>query len=204
MPVNVIGLWLDGVFLYNGVNVYFYTMNDSGTIPMYNVINSSEDDMDTIFYLFDEAINYQKKKGYELWPQFSRAMILNEINNKQHWKIMEGNRIVAVLSVLYNDPVIWGVERDAEPAVYLHRIAINPEDKGKGMMKFIKHWAENHARAIGKKYLRMDTWGNNINLRQYYIDCGFEYIGQQQLVVEEGMQPHYGGLVLSLFQNEVG
>jgi hypothetical protein len=60
-----------------------------------------------------------------------------------------------------------------------------------------------HAKEMNKKYLRMDTWGNNESIRNYYSRCGFNYIGQQQLVKTEGVPEHYGGSLLSLFQNEV-
>jgi RimJ/RimL family protein N-acetyltransferase len=159
-------------------------------------------DLDTIFQLFSHAIHYQEKNGFQLWPQFSREMIENEIKEKRHWKILENEKAVCVFSVMYNDPVIWG-EMDKDPSVYLHRIAINPEFKGKRIMTVIKHWALLHAKKMRKKYLRMDTWGNNETLRNYYIKCGFNYIGQQQLTRTEGLPEHYGGNLLSLFQNEV-
>ena len=159
-------------------------------------------DMDIIFRLFDWAVDYQKKKGYQLWPRFKKEMIEAEIKEKRHWKIIDEGEIVCVFSVMYNDPVIWG-EMDKEPAVYLHRIAVNPEFKGKRMMIVIKHWAINHARELNKKYLRMDTWGENETIRNYYIKCGYNYIGQQQLTTAEGLPEHYGGNLLSLFQNEV-
>lgn len=166
------------------------------------VIHSSINDLDTIFSFFNAAIDYQKKNGYELWPRFSRQLIEDEIRQKRHWKVTHEEKIACVFSVMYNDPVIW-MERDKDPAVYLHRIAVNPEFKGKGMVMIIKDWALNHAKEQNKKYLRMDTWGNNENIRGYYIRCGFNYIGQQYLAKTEGLPEHYGGSVLSLFQNEV-
>ncbi len=166
------------------------------------IINSSISDLETTFRLFDHAITYQKRNGYQLWPQFSRDMIIAEIKEKRHWKIIDNGQIICVFSVMYNDPVIWG-EMDKDPSVYLHRIAVNPEFKGKRIMTIIKHWATLHAIEMGKRYLRMDTWGENETLRNYYIKCGFHYIGQQHLTTPEGSPEHYGGNLLSLFQNEV-
>lgn len=163
---------------------------------------STLQDLNIIFQLFNHALDYQKKKGYELWPLFSKTLIETEINEKRHWKIIENNQIACVFSVMYSDPVIWG-EMDNEPAVYLHRIAINPAFKGKRMMTVIKHWAILHAKENGKRFVRMDTWGNNETIRNYYIKCGFNYIGQHHLEKTEGLPGHYGGNLLSLFQNEV-
>ncbi|MBA2611618.1 MAG: GNAT family N-acetyltransferase [Bacteroidetes bacterium] len=170
--------------------------------PKLNITNSELTDLPIIFSFFESAIQYQKKKGYELWPQFSQELITNEINKKQHLKIVNGNTIVCVFSVMYNDPVIWK-EKDIDPSVYLHRIAINPLFKGNYIMKLIKEWALEHAKLENKKFVRMDTWGNNENLRNYYIACGFNYIGQQYLTETPGIPAHYGGNILSLFELEV-
>ncbi|MES2679578.1 MAG: GNAT family N-acetyltransferase [Bacteroidota bacterium] len=168
------------------------------------IINSTGDDLDRIFELFDHAIAYQKRNGYELWPRFSKTMISDEIAAHRHWKLLDSTEtIVCVFSVMYADPVIWGAQSDKEPAVYLHRIAVNPLFKGKKIMTLIKTWALIHAKQKGKQFVRMDTWGNNITLRKYYIDCGFEYLGQQQLHEVEGQPGHYGGSLLSLFQLKV-
>ncbi|MFL5754596.1 MAG: GNAT family N-acetyltransferase [Bacteroidia bacterium] len=164
--------------------------------------NSIPEDLGIIFELFNSAINYQKAHGYELWPVFKKELIETEIREKRHWKIIEGDCITCIFSVMYNDPVIWG-EKDKDPSVYLHRIAIHPAYKGRNSMHLIRNWAIDHARQHHKKYLRMDTWGNNENLRNYYIQCGFPYIGQQYLTHTEGLPAHYGGDVLSLFELKV-
>jgi GNAT superfamily N-acetyltransferase len=171
--------------------------------PAYRFANSNPADIDTIFQLFDSAIEYQKKNGYDLWPQFERKLIEAEIAEKRHWKILHNGTVACIFSVMYSDPVIWGAEKNADPAVYLHRITINPSYKGKGMMNIIRQWAEDHARQNGKKFVRMDTWGNNESLKSYYISCGFSYIGRQHLVQAPGLPAHYGGSVLSLFEIEV-
>lgn len=165
--------------------------------------NSSLEDLEQIMSLFSSAVSYQRARGYNLWPLFEKQLIEQEIREKRHWKIMEGNMIACIFSVMYSDPVIWGKEKNSDPAVYLHRITTDPLFKGRGMMGIIKQWAIEHAKNTGKKYVRMDTWGDNENLRNYYISCGFNYLGQTQLKQVEGMPGHYGGSLLSLFEIEV-
>jgi hypothetical protein len=166
------------------------------------ITNSSLSDLDLIYSLYKSAIEYQKKKGFELWPLFERQLIETDIKENRHFKILEGENIVCIFSIQYNDPVIWG-ERDKDPAIYLHRICVNPAFKGREIMKVIKDWAQVQAKQQNRKFLRMDTWGNNEKLREYYIRCGFTYIGQQNLKSTEGLPDHYGGNYLSLFENEV-
>lgn len=170
--------------------------------PLLRIENTVPADLPLIFQLFDAAIVYQEKNGYELWPRFSESLILEEISGKRHWKVLEGEAIAGVFSVMYNDPVIW-LERDQDPAVYLHRIAVNPSFKRKGLMPAIREWAKEHAVQQEKEFVRMDTWGNNENLRKYYESCGFDYLGKQQLPETEQGPAHYGGSFLSLFQLRV-
>ena len=166
-------------------------------------VNSTLQDIDFIFQLFDSAIAYQRKKGYDLWPQFSRDIIEAEIAEKRHWKIVEDGKTICIVSVVYEDPIIWGEDRNKQASVYLHRITTNPDFKGKGIMNAIREWAIQHAKENNKQFVRMDTWGKNENLRNYYINCGFPYIGQQYLQEAEELPKHYGGAELSLFETEV-
>lgn len=160
--------------------------------------NSTLHDVGFISQLYKAAIEYQKRNGYNLWPEFSREMIESEIKQKRNWKIVEGNTIACVFSVLESDPTIWE-ERNSDPAIYLHRIATNTAFKGRGLIKVVRDWAIQHAKDNNKKYVRMDTWGNNLTMRNYYIQNGFEYIGQ--CFPKSGY--HYGGPELSLLQIEV-
>jgi RimJ/RimL family protein N-acetyltransferase len=167
----------------------------------YKIVHSEPADLDFIFSLFESAIHYQQRNGYEQWPQFSREMIKAEMQEHRNWKIVEGNVIVCTFSVHYSDPGIWK-ERNDDPAVYLHRIVINPQFKGRGIMNVVKQWAIAHAQENQKRFVRMDTWGTNVNLRNYYIRCGFNYLGQQQPEETDGQPAYYGGPVLSLFEIE--
>jgi hypothetical protein len=165
--------------------------------------NSSISDLEIIFELYRSAVDYQRLNGYNLWSEFERALIENEIKENRHWKIVNGNDIACIFSVVYNDPIIWE-EKDKEPSVYLHRIATNPLFKGKSIMHSIKNWAELHARQNNKKYIRMDTWGDNEKLKAYYVSCGFTYLKQKHLPQPNNLPQHYWGSTLSLFEIKLG
>jgi GNAT superfamily N-acetyltransferase len=159
-------------------------------------------DIETIFSTYRAAVDYQRAKGYNQWPEFERSLIEKEIGEKRHYKITEGNDIACVFSVVYSDPIIWE-EKDRDPSVYIHRIATNPSFKGKGLMHLIKKWTAGHARQNNKKFIRMDTWGDNEGLKSYYIQCGFTYLGKKQLPESSPLPQHYWGTSLSLFEIEL-
>jgi hypothetical protein len=41
----------------------------------------------------------------------------------------------------------------------------------------IIEWAKDFGKENHKKFIRMDTWGENKKLIDYYIKCGFKFRG---------------------------
>ncbi len=46
----------------------------------------------------------------------------------------------------------------------------------------------------------MDTWGDNKKLNDYYLKCGFTFLGITTPTGLDKPPPHYQGITLSLFQ----
>jgi ribosomal protein S18 acetylase RimI-like enzyme len=156
-------------------------------------------DLDIVLQRYRDAIDYQRKHGYNLWPEFDRQMITKEILEGRHWKMTEDEQVACVFSVVYSDPVIWK-EKDLDDAIYLHRIATNPEFKGRNFISRIVQWSKEHARENKRQYIRMDTWGDNENLSNYYIRAGFKFLKKQHITKDENLPPHYWGIYLNLFE----
>lgn len=164
--------------------------------------NSEIADLETIFRLYDEAVAYQKKVSEQHWLPFDREMVKKEIAEKRQWKIVINGTIACVFCVAYSDPLIWG-DRDKEPSIYLHRIVTNPKFRGNNFVTEIIKWALLFGKNAGKKYLRMDTWGDNPKLGEYYAKCGFEFLEVIKPKNPELLPAHYAMITLSLFQIEI-
>ena len=54
---------------------------------------------------------------------------------------------------------LFGGKWDRGDAIYLHRIVVNPEHKGKKQFKKVLDWAIDDAKAKNLSFVRMDTWG---------------------------------------------
>ncbi len=164
------------------------------------ILNSTPEDTETIFELYQLATEYQRKNGYNLWKEFDRELIATEIEEKRHWKIVEEGEVACIFSIFYNDPLLWGKD-DNEFSIYIHRIATNPKFKGRSLTKVIIDWAKAHCKETDRKYIRMDTWADNKNLGDYYIKCGFKIAGHRQLDKDaKGLPKHYSTLSLVLFE----
>lgn len=166
-------------------------------------LNSKTKDFDEIFRLYDLAIEFQKTKFDKTWLPFDRAMIEKEIAEKRHWKILIDAQIACIFSIAFDDPLIWK-EKNAEPSIYIHRIVTNPEFRGNGFVPKITDWARDYAKSIDKKFVRMDTWGDNQKLIDYYIGCGFAFLGVITPTKSTDLPKHYSGITLSLFEIKIG
>lgn len=163
------------------------------------ILNSSPGDIDIIFSLYDDAVTYQKTKFDKHWLPFDRSMVQKEIEEGRQWKIMEGNDVACVFAIAYDDPFIWA-EKNADPAIYIHRIVTSPLFKGRNYVKKIIEWAREHAVQTNKKFIRMDTWGDNEELISYYIKCGFDFLGTITPKATEQLPKHYSSIYLGLFE----
>ncbi|MEH7443579.1 GNAT family N-acetyltransferase [Bacillus sp. JJ1122] len=75
------------------------------------------------------------------------------------------------------DQHIFGVETNSE-SLYLHRLAISPENMGKRLGMEIIEWIHQNVNTE-KEYIKLDCVANNPKLNRFYKDNGFEYIGEK-------------------------
>lgn len=168
----------------------------------FQIENSNSNDIDEIFRLYQMATNFQKTRFTVHWPDFDRKIIENEISENKQWKIIIDGKMACVWATTFNDPQIWE-EKNEDPAVYIHRIAANPEFRGQNFVLQIVEWAKRYAEENHKQFVRMDTVGNNLGLITYYTKCGFEFLGLLKLKNTEGLPAHYDNATVSLFELKI-
>ena len=161
------------------------------------------EDIDFVFELYDKAIAFQKTVFDKTWLGFDSEFINKEIEERRLWKIVEDEQIACIYSITYADPIIWGKD-SGDSAMYIHRIVTNPDFRGRAYVRSITEWAKGHAAANRLRYVRMDTWGDNQKLIDYYKDCDFKYLGEMTPELSDDLPKHYVGISLSLFEIDLG
>lgn len=159
----------------------------------------SREDVDEILRLYELATELMRQKNQTAWPVFERDLVVEHIDDNRQFKFVLENRAACVWSIAYSDPLIWGA-RNADPSVYIHRIATNQEFSGRRFVSAIASWACSHARERGLRYVRMDTAGENHGLISHYERCGFRFLGLSQISDSKGLPEHYQNTAVSLFQ----
>ncbi|MFT4762395.1 MAG: ribosomal protein S18 acetylase RimI-like enzyme [Paraglaciecola sp.] len=168
-----------------------------------NIQNSKITDIDEIFRLYGIASAYQKsKKTVVVWPAFERSMVEREIKGNHQWKLIIDGQVACVWATAFSDEQIWEA-RNVDSAIYIHRIATNPDFRGQNFVKIIVDWAKEHTKALGKDYVRLDTIGHNEKLIAHYVKGGFDFLGMFELNNTDGLPAHYQSLPAALFQLKV-
>jgi GNAT superfamily N-acetyltransferase len=141
----------------------------------HHIENTATEDLELIYWLFEEAIAYQRKNNYVGWNGYDKDFIKLDMENKLQFKIVKGNAILCIFSICFTDVLIWR-ERENGDALYLHRIVVNPAFKGQQQFKKILNWAIDFVHDNGLKYIRMDTWAANPHIIEYYKSYGFVFV----------------------------
>jgi GNAT superfamily N-acetyltransferase len=166
---------------------------------MSTITNSTAADIPTIFSFYDMGVALQKAQSNRHWKTFERALIEKEIAEERQWKLLAGDKVAAVFLTAEKDQEIWGV-KDRDDAIYLHRIVTHPDFRGQQLFAQIVNWAKQYAAAKGRQYLRMDTWGDNERLVNYYVLHGFTLLGVVTPTETGTLPAHYDCISLALLE----
>lgn len=153
--------------------------------------NCGLSDMDAILPMYEFARELQKQKKMVVWPVFETAFIEKGIAEKRQWKLVaDNNQMVCTWTITFEDKDIWE-EKDNNNAIYIHRIATYPDFRGKRFIDNIVEWAKAYTKELNRKYVRLDTLGNNQKLIEHYTFAGFNFLGVYQLANIENLPGHY-------------
>lgn len=158
-----------------------------------SIAQSEPSDIDEIFNLYQAAANFQRsKKTVVVWSSLGGKW------NSWRKLLIEG-AIACVWAIAFQDPQIWE-ERDRDPAIYIHRIANAPQFRGRALVKHLVQWAKVYAEKQQKKFVRLDTLGENTRLIAYYQEMGFDFLDIFPLKNTAGLPAHYHNAPACLFE----
>ncbi|HVZ55458.1 MAG TPA: GNAT family N-acetyltransferase [Chitinophagaceae bacterium] len=162
------------------------------------VITSAEQgDLPVMYELFEEAIRFQKSRGYFGWTGYDKAFIQSDLNHGRLFKLVEAGEMVCMFSLCYRDPLIWR-DREKGDALYLHRIVLNQKFRGNRTFQKILDWAVARARDKNLTYIRMDTWAENEKIIAYYQSFGFRYLEEYTTPDTEWLPSQHRNLRVAL------
>jgi len=111
---------------------------------------------------------------------------------------MVNDEVACVFAITFEDESTWK-EKNINKAVYFYRIVTHPNFRGKKFVEKILVWGKKLGKEKNLNFLRMDTWGDNDALINYYQQCGFSFL---RIITPDykNLSRHYEGINLSLFE----
>ena len=139
---------------------------------------TSRNDLEKILEIYESARQYMIKKGNpNQWINGypDEKVILMDIEKKQHFTCVDGNRIVGCFTFIVGDDptykeIFKGKWLDNNPYAVIHRAAVL--EHGKGIGSICIEWSFNR-----HKNIRIDTHKDNIPMQRLLIKQGFQYCG---------------------------
>lgn len=166
---------------------------------MVEIVNTTVSDLGEIYRFFEDSIQYQEKNGYPIWINYDKNALIRDVEGKNQYKGVIDSKIAIVFSVRYSDKIIWR-EMDKGNSIYLHRIVVNSEFKGKKLFGSILEWTKEHSKRMGLENIRMDTWAENPTIIEYYKKFGFTVIENYTTPDSDELPVHNRKLALTLLE----
>lgn len=168
-----------------------------------DISNCTIQDIDEIFRLYKIASDFQRaKEEVTVWPEFDRELVESEIHDNRQWKITIDGEVACVWAITFSDDQIWE-NSNSDAAIYIHRIATNPNFRGNNFVTKIVDWSKDYAKQQGKDFVRLDTTGNNTRLIEHYKRSGFDFLGIVDLSDSNGLPGHYSNAPVCLFEIKI-
>jgi GNAT superfamily N-acetyltransferase len=140
---------------------------------------ATEADTPTVVTIWTGAAAWLRTLGTDQW-QYPIKMynIHAEIGSRSCW-IVESSPGTPVGIVTVDpeaDPTLWQPDDQPNNALYLHRLAVRDDLRGRELGSSILDWAGRRAQSAGKPWIRLDAWTSNPGLHQYYLNRGFRLV----------------------------
>jgi len=140
------------------------------------------DELDTVWALVQRAIARMHERGNNQWGDDypTPALYADDIAQGELWCVTdESDTILGVAAIICrHEPDYASVPfRKPEPAVSMHRVAVDPVHEGRGAAALLFAKFEEQGIARGVEALRIDTYHLNERMQFLFHRHGFEHVG---------------------------
>lgn len=154
------------------------------------IVKAQKEHLSQVEQLYNDAKLYFKQNNIDQWQDGypNKDSFLQDVENGESYVLIMGEQVLAtfMLSVktepTYNK-IYDGQWSCGETYGVIHRIAVAPNEKGKGVFGKIIEFSKNFCNQNGKQALRADTHEDNLSMQKALIKngftkCGFIYLQQ--------------------------
>ncbi|MDN3262916.1 GNAT family N-acetyltransferase [Streptomyces sp. CSDS2] len=144
------------------------------------IVPAEEADLPRLIKFRTDAASWLRERGTDQWAKpFPAEHILASIRRGEVFMIRPTPLSDAAATITLDrdaDTRLWTPEEIAEPAMYVHKLAVDRAYAGAGLGGVLLDWAGAQAAQQGARWLRLDAWSTNSRLQRYYLAEGFRHV----------------------------
>ena len=131
-------------------------------------------DVAIVDQMIREAAAWVDALGVVMWDdgELDADRIRTEVAGGMFFLAVIGGEVAGAIRFQLEDPLFWP-DRPQGEAAFVHRLVARRAFKGRGVARALLEWAKGHARAHGRRLLRLDCDANRPKLHALYESCGF-------------------------------
>lgn len=143
-------------------------------------------DLARIWDLVQKAVHLMNERGNEQWGADypTRDLYASDIEKNELWCVVDEFDTVMGVAAIFSrhEPDYAPVPfRKPEPAVSMHRVAVDPDFENRGVASALFSQFENIGHKFGVDALRIDTYHKNERMLALIQKHGFSYVGDINL-----------------------
>lgn len=153
---------------------------------------ATEEDLPILLQIVRRVVPLMQSQGNLQWDEHypNEAVFREDINLHRLWIAEIEGRVVGVVALTTSrepdyDQADWD---NSLPAVVIHRLAVDPAARGRGVSKALMQQAEQVAIAKGISVVRTDTNSENEATRRLFPSMGYRFAGEISLRSRPGLK----------------
>ena len=141
------------------------------------------DEIDEIIALTKACGKHMRDNGIDQWDEHypDRGSIQNDIETETLFTLCEGDQILGI--VVLNESqdeeyaeINWSTS-ETDRNLVVHRLAVRPDQQGKGLARQLMDFTEQFAQDEGYDAIRLDTFSQNPRNQRFYLKRGYTDLG---------------------------
>ncbi|PYR80617.1 MAG: N-acetyltransferase [Acidobacteria bacterium] len=147
------------------------------------VRQATADDTRALVDILTEALQWvERLDGTIMWVEgeLEEGLVRAEAEAGMFVVAEAEGRIIGAVRFQLEDQLFWP-DIDGSDSAFVHRLAVRRSHAGQGVSTALLQWAVDRARALGKRYLRLDCDADRPRLRTLYERFGFRLHSYRQV-----------------------
>ncbi|WP_420238976.1 N-acetyltransferase family protein [Telmatobacter bradus] len=152
---------------------------------------ATEADLEVVLQLIRRVVPQMQASGNPQWNEQypNRQFFEHDVRLQQLWVAEDSGAIAGVVALTLDQTpeyanVGWDLQQEA---IVAHRLAVDPEVRGKGVAMALMQQAEVIAAERGTRLLRADTNSTNKAMQELFVKLGYLYAGETEFAGRPGL-----------------